>query len=123
LGLLHCEDRCLIQDPTDGLAAWMIGLVCPMTPLAKRQPLQALYPFYRSAPALQKGKLLDAFVAATGYNRSQKAILAAITSVRDRFPLAFLLLGMTPTTASSTPHCSSTASGSTASHAQGNSGG
>jgi hypothetical protein len=40
-----------------------------MTPLAKRQLLQALHPHYRSAPRSEQTKILDAFTQATGYHR------------------------------------------------------
>ncbi|MDQ7839475.1 MAG: hypothetical protein RDU83_00435 [bacterium] len=40
-----------------------------MSPLAKRQLLQALHPHYRSAPRSEKTKILDAFTKATGYHR------------------------------------------------------
>ena len=40
-----------------------------MSPLAKRQLLQALHPHYRAAPKIEKTKLLDAFTTATGYHR------------------------------------------------------
>ncbi len=40
-----------------------------MTPLVKRQLLQALHPHYRSAAKVEKATLLDAFNKATGYNR------------------------------------------------------
>ncbi len=40
-----------------------------MSPLAKRQLLHALHPHYRSAPKLEKTRILDAFTMATGYHR------------------------------------------------------
>lgn len=40
-----------------------------MSPLAKRQLLQALHPHYRSAPRSEQTKILDAFTKATGYHR------------------------------------------------------
>ncbi|MDI6771340.1 MAG: integrase [bacterium] len=40
-----------------------------MTPLARRQLLQALHPHYRSAPRAGKTQILDTFATATGYHR------------------------------------------------------
>lgn len=40
-----------------------------MSPLAKRQLLQALHPHYRSAPRSEQTTILDAFTKATGYHR------------------------------------------------------
>lgn len=49
-----------------------------MTPLVKRQLLQALHPHYRSAAQAEKAMLLDAFTKATGYHRKY-----AITLLRQ----------------------------------------